>query len=107
MNAIDRRLTVCVLPPGECLPPIPDPNVLYLATYENGDYSYAEFDCPCGGSRCWEHINLDPVRAKRCNICCWTLTINKQNQPTLTPSVNHLSGCKVHYWLQDGRFQLC
>jgi len=62
---------------------------------------WACFICPCG---CGEKIalSLAPNRRPR-----WTVSIDWQKRPTISPSVWQRAGCFSHFWLRKGEVDWC
>lgn len=57
---------------------------------------WALFRCPCS---CGTVISLSLQNVHR---PYWTLSINKQGRPSLSPSVYQKTGCHSHFWVRDG-----
>jgi hypothetical protein len=60
------------------------------------------FVCPCG---CGEVVSNIPV-TPGFSSCYWKWD-NNETQPTLTPSIRRLDGCKWHGYLTKGIFTQC
>jgi|TARA_R100000501_G_C2585647_1_gene87349 hypothetical protein len=73
---------------------------IYVA-YENGQSWEIAMKCPCG---CNDVIELQTTPEAKPN---WTLSIDKQGNVTLHPSVFRQTGCKAHFWLKSGRIKWC
>lgn len=59
------------------------------------------FKCPCG---CGDVVTLSAQTAHQPH---WRLTRTQPGRPTLYPSVWRDKGCMSHFWLRDGRVELC
>jgi hypothetical protein len=97
---------VVVLDRRDSLPDPVEPGVAYVSRNADDEWAWLEFACPCGRPHCWESVPLDRRWAKEKGLPCWSLTINEQGLPSLSPSVSHHSKCRVHYSLVAGEFFL-
>ena len=73
---------------------------LILARDDGEDWSVA-FRCPCG---CNQRIELMLIKEVKPN---WSISVNKRNLPTLSPSVWLKTGCKSHFWVREGKVYWC
>ena len=64
---------------------------------ERGEDWFAAMACPCG---CGALIDLNLLPPGR---PCWTLTIHRNGSPTLSPSVWRQTGCRAHFYINEGR----
>lgn len=85
-------------------PDVLAPSVLYVAHWDAPEFwtpdnppACAVLLCPCG---CGESVYVSLMTGDRPN---WKLTGDEGQPATLTPSIQHLKGCKSHYWLTEGR----
>lgn len=69
--------------------------ILYIARDNNEEW-LAAMKCPCG---CEEVMYLNLISDTK---PCWKVSINKNNYPTLKPSVWRQKNCKSHFFLIDG-----
>ena len=53
--------------------------------------------CPCG---CGQPVELPLIREARPR---WALMVDKDGNPTLTPSIWRREGCRTHYFLKAGK----
>ncbi len=58
---------------------------------------WALFRCPCG---CQHVISLS---LQRIHKTFWKVNLNKEQRPTLNPSVWQIEKCHSHFWVKDGR----
>ena len=62
---------------------------------------WAEFCCPCG----WGHqVTLNLAHVNRAD---WTVIVDEQQRPTITPSVDVRDLRRCHFWLRAGRVSWC
>lgn len=75
------------------------PRVLYLV----GEHEpwVAVFKCPCG---CEKGVRLNLLKGHRPR---WTVTLNPNGIPTVSPSINRQVGCRSHFFVMDGRVKWC
>ena len=72
-----------------------------IATPPEGEVAVLRFSCPCG---CGYVVSV-PVKPGYSNqVWNWNGSLEK---PTLTPSIQKLSGCRWHGHLTDGVFIPC
>lgn len=62
---------------------------------------WALFQCPCG---CGHIISLS---LQKIHWPSWTFKASRNKRPTLSPSVWQNTGCKSHFWVNDGRVFWC
>lgn len=62
---------------------------------------WALFKCPCG---CDHVITLSLSKMRNPH---WKVTRNRDNYPTLYPSVRQLNGCLSHFWVKNGEVYWC
>lgn len=53
--------------------------------------------CPCG---CGQPVELPLIREARPR---WSLRVDKEGRPTLTPSIWRQEGCRAHYFVKGGK----
>ena len=80
---------------GDELPEVIPERTLIVAR-ENGDLWSAGMICPCGCGRRIELMLLPDVKPR------WSLHVNKDGRPGLSPSVWVTKGCRSHFWLRNG-----
>lgn len=68
--------------------------------YNQNPY-WALFKCPCG---CNSVISL-PLQNN--HNPKWTLKESENGHPTLNPSIWQNKGCFSHFWISDGKVQMC
>lgn len=69
---------------------------LVLAREDGEDWAVGLL-CPCGCGERLELMTLDVARPR------WDLTCDRQNRPSLYPSIWRKTGCGAHFWLRCGR----
>lgn len=72
-----------------------------FATSQNNEPSSLLFICPCGCGKL-RSVALKPRAASP----SWDWNGDKE-KPSLTPSINCLTGCQWHGWLTNGVFTSC
>lgn len=75
-------------------------NQFFAVVYKKKLY-WTVFCCPCG---CGELISLpmsEPHSPR------WRLRLSKNMRPSLSPSVWRNRGCMSHFWIEDGRVNMC
>jgi beta-xylosidase len=72
----------------------------YLVKFKRKNV-WALFKCPCG---CGHVISLS---VQKSNYKNWTVKKSKNNRPSLQPSVWQTTGCRSHFWINDGRVYWC
>ena len=100
MSRIDRyTIQRCVL--RDITAPV---GVMYVLYIEEGSAipQAVAFMCPCG---CGIEICL-PVDGSRVETK-WSLSIEDDNTPTITPSVAMRGGCISHYFITRGEVRWC
>lgn len=71
---------------------------LVLLTDDGEPWSVAMM-CPCG---CGQRVELPLLREARPR---WSLQVDKQNRPTLHPSVWLHEGCRSHFFVRRGKVE--
>lgn len=73
----------------------------FIVVIHNERRYWTIFRCPCG---CEEVISLamQPPHQPR-----WSLNVNKENRPTLLPSIWRNTGCMSHFWVRNGAIIWC
>lgn len=89
------------LPFGECSGLGLPPDGVMFVFMNNGVAEGVDFMCPCG---CSVNYYL-PVYSPKVERC-WEY-IDDKDGPTLRPSINHLSGCKSHFHIINGKVSMC
>lgn len=85
---------------GDTLPPELPKRDLVLA--RDGEENWCVgMRCPCG---CGMNIELLIIPEAKPH---WGITIDKQQRPTLTPSVWMQRGCRSHFFVRSGRIVWC
>lgn len=64
---------------------------------DGGEYWSVSMRCPCG---CGQTIELPLIREVKPS---WTLSVEKNGSPTLTPSVWLREGCRSHFFVRRGK----
>jgi hypothetical protein len=59
------------------------------------------FQCPDG---CGEIIKLSLNPKQR---PCWTVSIDRLDRPTISPSIRRLNACRCHFWIRQGIVHWC
>ncbi|MGB9498699.1 MAG: DUF6527 family protein [Dissulfuribacterales bacterium] len=62
---------------------------------------WAYLRCPCG---CNEIIMLSLAKTRKPN---WSVRMDFLNRPTIYPSIWQTSGCRSHFWVQEGAVNWC
>lgn len=70
--------------------------VIHVVSFE-GNYKWAYLRCPCPRH---DLIRLNLSRAKRPQ---WTVRINEDGVPDVSPSVWQKDGCFSHFWIKNGK----
>jgi len=81
---------------GDTLPAVMPKLDLILLQDEGENWSVG-FQCPCGCGDVIELLLLPNVKPR------WDIKVDSRGYPTLSPSVWKTTGCKSHFWVQDGR----
>jgi len=68
---------------------------------EDGEDWCVGFRCPCGCGKTIELLVIPEANPR------WDLNFDKRQRPTLTPSVWLRTGCRSHFWIEDGRVRWC
>jgi hypothetical protein len=83
---------------GDTLPSaLPKHDLILLQ--DNGENWSVGFHCPCGCGEVIELLLLPNVKPR------WDIYIDSLHRPTLSPSVWKTTGCKSHFWVQDGKIK--
>jgi hypothetical protein len=77
-----------------------NPGEFYYVAYRGTAY-WVMFRCPCG---CGEVLSLSLQTA---HYPYWRIQYSKKGRPTLYPSVWRNTGCKSHFWIDDGIVTWC
>lgn len=80
-------------------PEIVKPRIVYLVG--ESELWVAVFQCPCG---CEKNIWLNLLKEHRPR---WSVTVNLDGRPTVSPSINRQVGCRSHFLLMNGRIKWC
>lgn len=75
------------------------PRVLYLVG-EREPWA-AVFQCPCG---CQQSVWLNLLKGHR---PLWTVKVNYNGIPTVSPSINRHVGCRSHFFVLNGKVKWC
>lgn len=67
--------------------------------HDGSEHWSVGMQCPCG---CKETIELMLLKEAKPR---WQLTINKEGQPSLRPSILRRTGCRSHFWIRAGRVE--
>ena len=81
---------------GDTLPAVVRKNSLVHMVDAGKSWSVG-FQCPCGCGEVIELLLLPEVEPH------WSLTVDRLNRPTLSPSVWKATGCRSHFWMRGGR----
>lgn len=92
-----RRLIIIA---GDSLPKRLPLRHVVLARDSDEDWCVG-FRCPCGCKRRIELLLIEEAKPR------WSLSVDKNHRPTLSPSVWIQAGCKSHFWLRKGRVEWC
>ena len=68
---------------------------------DGGEDWAAGMMCPCGCNEVLELMLVPEVRPR------WRLVVDDKRRPSLHPSVWRDTGCRSHFWLQQGRVRWC
>lgn len=93
-DRFNRRKSAFVVAIESDVPDSVTTGKLYLIG-EDGDYWMALLKCPCG---CGDTINLPMSEGARPR---WKFS-GTRKKPTLSPSVNRITGCRSHFILRSG-----
>src|ERR1700722_12730666 len=75
-------------------------NAFYLVVNQRRA-KWALFQCPCG---CKAIVTLSLQQVHKPH---WTLKSKPRARPTLRPSIWRDTGCRIHFWIYDGRIYWC
>lgn len=70
--------------------------VIHIVQYD-GNPKWAYLRCPCPKH---DVIRLNLSKQKR---PCWSIKLNRDSSPDVSPSIWQLDGCYSHFWIRDGR----
>ena len=102
MTRINEFVNVTDEPLGRNLDK-PEHIYLYQGTPDKPKGSLT-YHCPCGcGEFCQIPVILNGPKVNP----RWQVTVDGQNRITLYPSVNHLDGCKSHYFITENKVVWC
>jgi Family of unknown function (DUF6527) len=62
---------------------------------------WACFRCPGGCSEVIK-LSLNHNRSP-----CWSIQIDRLNQPTISPSIRQTNDCQCHFWIRQGQVEWC
>ena len=82
------------------VPDDPTHGVLYVVG-EGAHEWYAVVRCPCGCSETLLMSLLPDARPR------WTVAVDEDGLPSLSPSVNRLVGCRSHFFIRAGQVDWC
>lgn len=91
-----RVTEVAATPPSETV----RVGEFYHVVYAGTEY-WVLFRCPC---KCGDVISLQLQRAQHPH---WKINLSRAGRPTLYPSVWRNTGCKSHFWVNDGFVNWC
>lgn len=74
---------------------LPSRNLVLLR--EGGEAWSVLMRCPCG---CGKPVELPLINEARPR---WSLRVDKEGLPTLTPSIWRQEGCRAHYFVRSGK----
>ena len=81
------------------------PNIIigdnFVLAREDGEDWAIAFLCPCG---CMDRLELALIPEVKPN---WTLKLDTENHPTLSPSIWRKTGCLAHFWVKEGKIVWC
>jgi len=76
-------------------------NLLLIVEEEKKYKKWVYLRCPCG---CKELILLSLSKKSYPH---WKIKLNRQNIPTIFPSIRRTSGCRSHFWIYQGIVYWC
>ncbi len=85
---------------GDSLPQSMPRRDLVLAREDGEDWCVG-MRCPCG---CGDIIELLVIAEAKPR---WDVKADRENRPTLSPSVWRKTGCRSHFWVRRGRVHWC
>lgn len=82
--------------------PKPEPGIMQVV--KQGDkVRMVDFLCPCSCGRTVPTFVTEDPKNKTDNVWIYT----DVHGPTLWPSIRWLSGCKAHFWIKQGKVEMC
>ena len=79
-----------------------EPSVMVARVRDDGTVRMVLYWCPCGCGAPHGHV----VNQLECGQGpVWDFSMDAENRPTLSPSIQVIGGCQSHYFIRNGKVE--